>query len=97
MSPHVPRQWVFDSISAGHTGFPAASPLCSYSSQGKVGCEQESVPRGGGGGVCDAQSPSPHPSPQQSYSEMDFKAYVRAGMSKLVSLSWYKRHRPEKG
>lgn len=49
------------------------------------------------GGVCDAQSPSPHPSPQQSYSDMDFKAYVRAGMSKLVSLSWYKRHRPEKG
>lgn len=56
--------------------------LCSCSPQRKAGCGQESVPKGGGRGVCDATSPSPHPSPQHSHSEMDFKACVRAGMSK---------------
>lgn len=67
------------------------------SSQRKVGCGQGSVPTGGARGVCDAQSPSLQPSPQHSDSEMDFKACVRAGMSKPISLCWYKRHRPEKG
>lgn len=71
--------------------------LCSYSSQRKVGFEQEPVPKGRARGVCDARSPPPQPSPQHSYSEMDFKACLRAGMNKPISLCWYKRHRPEKG
>lgn len=71
----------------------AAVPL-----RGRLAVSRNLSPREvAGEGVCDAQSPSPHPSPQHSYSEMGFKACVRAGMSKPISLSWYKIHRPEKG
>lgn len=93
---HVLRHCVFgsDQLStlASQQHFP--SP-CSYSSQ-KVDCEEESVPVGAGRGVCDAQSPSPYPSPQHNYSELNFKARVRAGMNTPISLSWCKRHGTEK-